>query len=275
MSRVTAATTCVRHSCRQRSLLRPASAVPVLRRERRSVRAHVSVAYSALRPPLVRGFASSSASAAALRSAAEPLDGGVGRHPTQALKGGIPAGRIDPPPASPRSSSPSSFSSNVTADVLAKVGRRLHLQASHPLSLIRQRVVEYFSRTFPTPSSAFAVYDSLHPQVSVQQNFDDLLVPPQHPSRRMTDTVSRAAAQPIICCPAPALTPSAAPTLLSRSSIWTRRRVSGRTRRPIRRRSDCGRPFPSLSFPRRGGAAVAHFSLSSLPPLSCVPAVSA
>ena len=82
------------------------------------------------------------------------------------------------------------LSSNVTPDVLAKVGRSLHLQPHHPLSLIRERIVDYFCRSFPSPSTSFAVYDSLRPEVSVRQNFDDLLVPPHHPSRKTTDTVT-------------------------------------------------------------------------------------
>ena len=94
------------------------------------------------------------------------------------------------PSASP-SSSPTPFVNNVTPDILAKVGRSLHRLPHHPLCIIRERIIDYFQRRFPSPPSSFRFFDDLHPSVSVQQNFDDLLVPPLHPSRRITDTVTR------------------------------------------------------------------------------------
>ena len=76
--------------------------------------------------------------------------------------------------------------SNIPADVQAKVGRNLHLRPHHPLNIVKERVESYFVHQLA--SSPFAVYDRLSPRVSVRANFDDLLVPASHPSRRPTDT---------------------------------------------------------------------------------------
>ena len=66
------------------------------------------------------------------------------------------------------------------------MGRNLHLVPSHPLQLLKSRIEQFFQ----AESGGFSVFDSLHPRVTVEQNFDHLLVPPSHPSRKLTDTVS-------------------------------------------------------------------------------------
>ena len=95
-------------------------------------------------------------------------------------------------------SSASAFVSNIPPDVLAKVGRNLHLRPHHPLNLVKERIESYFVHqlaaspsSVPSPSasaSPFCVFDNLPPRVSVRANFDELLVPASHPSRRTTDT---------------------------------------------------------------------------------------
>ncbi|XP_012525917.1 probable phenylalanine--tRNA ligase, mitochondrial [Monomorium pharaonis] len=78
---------------------------------------------------------------------------------------------------------------NVTPNIIAKLGRNLHIQQHHPLSLLRQRIVNYFYGQFRSKSGtpSFSVYDNMCPIVTVAQNFDSLLVPKDHPSRKKTD----------------------------------------------------------------------------------------
>uniref|UniRef100_A0A8I5N785 Phenylalanine--tRNA ligase, mitochondrial n=1 Tax=Papio anubis TaxID=9555 RepID=A0A8I5N785_PAPAN len=79
--------------------------------------------------------------------------------------------------------------SNLTRKVLTRVGRNLHNQQHHPLWLIKERVKEHFYEQyvgrFGTP--LFSVYDSLSPVVTTWQNFDSLLIPADHPSRKKGD----------------------------------------------------------------------------------------
>lgn len=70
--------------------------------------------------------------------------------------------------------------SNATPTILSKVGKNLHLQPSHPLSILRSRIEAHFPH--------FQHLNSLSPIVTVQQNFDDLGFPPNHPGRSLTDS---------------------------------------------------------------------------------------
>lgn len=78
---------------------------------------------------------------------------------------------------------------NITDKVLSLIGRNLHTTQNHPLSMIRQKIVNYFYKSFVNPrgNPIFSVYDNLPPIVSVQQNFDSLLIPENHPSRSKSD----------------------------------------------------------------------------------------
>lgn len=77
---------------------------------------------------------------------------------------------------------------NITPKILTQVGKNIYLQPQHPLSLIRQRIVNYFYSSFKRAGNpVFSVYDQLHPVVSVWQNFDSLLVPSDHVSRAPKD----------------------------------------------------------------------------------------
>lgn len=80
--------------------------------------------------------------------------------------------------------------SNITPGIEQHIGANLHLQPNHPLCIIKQRIVDFFNTQYTTTSSTplFKVYDNKHPKVSVQANFDDLLIPVNHVSRRVTDT---------------------------------------------------------------------------------------
>lgn len=69
---------------------------------------------------------------------------------------------------------------NVTPTILSKVGRNLHLKQNHPLSILRGRIESHFG--------SFVHLNSLSPVVTVQQNFDDLGFPQDHPGRALTDS---------------------------------------------------------------------------------------
>ncbi|KAI9300131.1 phenylalanyl-tRNA synthetase, partial [Cunninghamella echinulata] len=68
---------------------------------------------------------------------------------------------------------------NVTPAVLSKLDRQLHLQSRNPISIIRQLIEGHFQD--------FKAFNDLSPIVSTKQNFDDLLIPQDHPSRTKSD----------------------------------------------------------------------------------------
>ncbi|KAM7390024.1 hypothetical protein PAMA_008273 [Pampus argenteus] len=78
---------------------------------------------------------------------------------------------------------------NITPSILAKVGRNLHNQSHHPLWLIKERIKAHFYSAYVSRwgNPLFSVHDNLSPVVTVEQNFDSLLIPPNHPSRKRGD----------------------------------------------------------------------------------------
>ncbi|KJE89049.1 phenylalanyl-tRNA synthetase [Capsaspora owczarzaki ATCC 30864] len=82
---------------------------------------------------------------------------------------------------------------NVSPSIQAKLGRGLLTVPNHPLRIIKLRIEQYLNETRPGTDPllaprAFAIVDSLSPVVTVQQNFDSLLVPADHVSRQPRDT---------------------------------------------------------------------------------------
>jgi phenylalanyl-tRNA synthetase alpha chain len=73
---------------------------------------------------------------------------------------------------------------NIPPGVLAKVGADLILQPRHPLGILWRAVKEYFTAEDPTCK----FFDKDSPVVTTKQCFDDLRVPPEHPSRSPSDT---------------------------------------------------------------------------------------
>ncbi|PNS16757.1 phenylalanine-tRNA ligase [Sphaceloma murrayae] len=69
---------------------------------------------------------------------------------------------------------------NVPPSILEQLGRKLHLNKDHPISITR-KIIE--SR-FPN----YRHHNDLYPVVTVGQNFDSLGFPPDHPGRSRTDT---------------------------------------------------------------------------------------
>lgn len=78
---------------------------------------------------------------------------------------------------------------NITPKILSHLDRNLHLKQNHPLSIIRKKIVNYFYGAYLNPrgNPLFSVYDNLSPVVSIEQNFDNLLIPKDHPSRAKSD----------------------------------------------------------------------------------------
>lgn len=78
---------------------------------------------------------------------------------------------------------------NLSKKILSYVGKNIHMQKHHPLSIMRQRIINFFYQEYTNPKGTplFSVYDSLSPVVSVEQNFDALLIPKNHPSRARSD----------------------------------------------------------------------------------------
>lgn len=71
---------------------------------------------------------------------------------------------------------------NVSENISSSVGRRLHLQNDHPISITRQ-IIE---SKFPPPT--YKYHNDFFPVVSTYQNFDSLGFPLDHPGRSKTDT---------------------------------------------------------------------------------------
>ncbi|XP_064463860.1 phenylalanine--tRNA ligase, mitochondrial-like [Ornithodoros turicata] len=84
---------------------------------------------------------------------------------------------------------PDSFT-NVTPRILSHLDRKLHLEKCHPLQLLKQRIVNFFFKNYVNRigNPIFSVYDRLGCVVTLEQNFDSLLVPADHPSRGKSDS---------------------------------------------------------------------------------------
>lgn len=79
---------------------------------------------------------------------------------------------------------------NATSHVLSFVSRDIHNKKNHPLNLLKRRIINYMYGSYINRrgNPLFSVYDKLLPVVTTYQNFDSLLVPPDHPSRKKSDT---------------------------------------------------------------------------------------
>lgn len=78
---------------------------------------------------------------------------------------------------------------NITPKIMSYLNRNIHLQYNHPLSIVRQRIVKYFYKSYKSPSSnpLFSVFDNISPIVTTEQNFNNLLIAEDHPSRKKSD----------------------------------------------------------------------------------------
>lgn len=71
---------------------------------------------------------------------------------------------------------------NVSPTINAAIGRQLHLQKDHPISITRQIIESIF------PSPEYKKHNTFFPVVTTAQNFDSLEFPADHPGRAKTDT---------------------------------------------------------------------------------------
>ncbi len=79
---------------------------------------------------------------------------------------------------------------NVTPKILDLTERKLHLNPKHPLGLIKQRVVDFMYGKYNNVrgNPLFSVHQNQSPIVTLKQNFDSLLVPSDHISRKKSDS---------------------------------------------------------------------------------------
>jgi phenylalanyl-tRNA synthetase alpha chain len=69
---------------------------------------------------------------------------------------------------------------NVTPAILSRIGRNLHNQRHHPLNILQTKIHRHFEH--------HRLFSDLDPVVTVQDNFDALLFPADHPGRSPSDT---------------------------------------------------------------------------------------
>ena len=78
---------------------------------------------------------------------------------------------------------------SITPNIISRVGRNLHLVPQHPINIIKQRIVHLFHKTYTnrTGNAIYAHFDNVSPVVTTEQNFDSLLVAPDHVTRSKND----------------------------------------------------------------------------------------
>jgi phenylalanyl-tRNA synthetase alpha chain len=75
--------------------------------------------------------------------------------------------------------------SNVPQSIKAKIGMNLHNKQNHPIQIVKENIYKYFRQL---KTHKFEMFDDLPPYVTVENNFDKLLIPKNHPARQPTDT---------------------------------------------------------------------------------------
>lgn len=74
---------------------------------------------------------------------------------------------------------------NITPKIHDLMRRRLLLNKDHPLSILKNKIYSHFHKTYP---NTFITKDDFDPKVSIEDNFEKLLIPSDHPTRFPTDT---------------------------------------------------------------------------------------
>lgn len=75
--------------------------------------------------------------------------------------------------------------SNIPKSIIDKIGRNLHNLENHPIEIIKNKIYEYFDGL---KDYEFTKFDKLEPFVTVEENFDQLLIRKDHPARSKSDT---------------------------------------------------------------------------------------
>ena len=79
--------------------------------------------------------------------------------------------------------------SNITQSIRDKIPRKLHNQLNHPIEIIKRHIYAYFcSNQMKDRGYIFETFDNFDPIVTIEDNFDKLLIPKNHPARQKTDT---------------------------------------------------------------------------------------
>ncbi|XP_031626467.1 probable phenylalanine--tRNA ligase, mitochondrial [Contarinia nasturtii] len=79
---------------------------------------------------------------------------------------------------------------NLKPRIQSYLNRNIYLQDHHPLSIVRKKIVNHFYKSFISNrgNPLFSVADNLSPIVTLEQNFDSLLIPVDHVSRKKSDS---------------------------------------------------------------------------------------
>jgi len=75
---------------------------------------------------------------------------------------------------------------NIPESIAKKSHVHLHVKPNNPLAILVSEISNYFKLT--QPETQYQLINNLHPVVSTKANFDDLLIPIDHVSRKPTDT---------------------------------------------------------------------------------------
>ena len=70
---------------------------------------------------------------------------------------------------------------NIPLSITNKIGKNLYQIPNHPICIIKNKIYDYFR-------SSREIIEYISPYVATQSNFDDLLIPKDHPSRSKSDT---------------------------------------------------------------------------------------
>lgn len=71
--------------------------------------------------------------------------------------------------------------SKLPITIANKIGANLYLKENHPICIVKNKIYDFFGEEYQYP-----VFNN--PIVNIKNNFDDLLIPVDHPGRRPTDT---------------------------------------------------------------------------------------
>lgn len=74
---------------------------------------------------------------------------------------------------------------NIPSSISQKIGRNLHNVPNHPIEIMKRHILKYFESL---SNYNFEIFDNLNPVVSIDDNFDKLLIPKDHPARSKSDT---------------------------------------------------------------------------------------
>lgn len=80
--------------------------------------------------------------------------------------------------------------SNIPKSICEKIGRNLHQNNAHPIGIIKTLIYSYFDciAIERCEKIKFEKFESLDPIVTVENNFDSLVIPMDHPARSKSDT---------------------------------------------------------------------------------------